>query len=68
MEINTSRAVMTPCVGICTLDPETDLCKGCWRSREEVASWATARDDLRRFILANARRRREKACLDDAKN
>jgi predicted Fe-S protein YdhL (DUF1289 family) len=66
MEINTSRAVMTPCVGICSLDPDTDLCQGCWRSREEVAAWATAGDDLRRFILANARRRRDKARAADA--
>ncbi len=65
MEINTSRAVMTPCVGICSLDPDTDLCMGCWRTRDEVASWAMAGDDLRRQILSRARRRREQARNED---
>ncbi len=61
MEFNTSRAVMTPCVGICRLDPDTDLCLGCWRSRDEVARWAIADDVSRRAIVARARWRRERA-------
>ncbi len=30
----------SPCVGICDLDPETGLCRGCARSGGEIAGWA----------------------------
>jgi predicted Fe-S protein YdhL (DUF1289 family) len=65
MEANTSRAVMTPCVGICQLDPDTDLCMGCWRTRDEVARWTYMDDDTRRTVVARARRRRMAAADDE---
>ena len=30
-----SRA-SSPCIRVCTLDPETGLCEGCGRTREEI--------------------------------
>ena len=29
----------TPCIRVCTLDPETGLCEGCGRTREEIGRW-----------------------------
>jgi uncharacterized protein len=54
-----ASTVASPCVGVCELDLETDWCKGCWRSRDEVAVWASADDSLKHEILARARRRRD---------
>ncbi|MDP8995591.1 MAG: DUF1289 domain-containing protein [Pseudomonadota bacterium] len=31
--------IATPCVKICVIDPETDLCIGCGRDRDEIAGW-----------------------------
>ena len=31
--------IETPCVKICVIDPETQFCIGCGRTREEIASW-----------------------------
>ena len=31
--------IATPCVKICVIDPETDLCIGCARTRGEIADW-----------------------------
>jgi hypothetical protein len=39
--------IETPCVKICVVDPETQFCIGCGRTRNEIADWigmgATAR-------------------------
>ena len=32
--------VPSPCIKICTYDPEARLCRGCGRSLEEIAAWA----------------------------
>ena len=44
--------VDSPCVGICQLDLTADLCIGCFRTRDEVAVWGAASDDVKRDILA----------------
>ena len=53
--------VISPCIGVCVLDEETNLCKGCWRSLQEVAEWASADNDRRRDIVEMARGRRDAA-------
>lgn len=32
------KPVLTPCIGICTLDAQ-GLCEGCRRSGDEIARW-----------------------------
>lgn len=29
----------SPCVGVCKMDPATDLCRGCRRTLDEIAGW-----------------------------
>ena len=48
----------SPCIGICQLDLAADLCIGCFRTRDEVAVWGTASDEVKRDILAKTRERR----------
>jgi predicted Fe-S protein YdhL (DUF1289 family) len=43
--------IISPCKLICDLDLETSLCKGCGRSREEIALWARYSDAQRAFIM-----------------
>ena len=31
--------IETPCVKVCVVDPETQLCIGCARTRMEIAGW-----------------------------
>jgi uncharacterized protein len=31
--------IETPCVKICVVDPETQFCIGCGRTRGEIAGW-----------------------------
>jgi predicted Fe-S protein YdhL (DUF1289 family) len=29
----------SPCVGICAINPQTQLCDGCLRTLDEIAAW-----------------------------
>lgn len=44
------RAVLSPCVGICSLDVN-GLCQGCHRSSAEIAHWPQMNDDLRLHLM-----------------
>lgn len=44
------RAVLSPCVGVCSLD-ERGLCEGCLRTTAEIARWSQMNDDERLTIM-----------------
>jgi predicted Fe-S protein YdhL (DUF1289 family) len=44
------RAVLSPCVGICSLD-ESGLCEGCHRTSSEIAHWSQMNDDERLHVM-----------------
>jgi uncharacterized protein len=45
--------VETPCVKICVVDPETQFCIGCGRTRGEIASWLGMNVDERRNVMVH---------------
>ena len=45
-------AVSTPCIKICVVDPGTRLCRGCGRTLEEIARWASMSEAERRHVMA----------------
>jgi hypothetical protein len=57
--------VPSPCVQVCTLDPLTGLCVGCYRTVQEVADWLEMTAEEKRAVLervaqrAGQRRRQE---------
>ena len=30
---------ISPCIGVCSIDPKSNLCLGCLRSLDEIAIW-----------------------------
>lgn len=36
-----SDFVESPCVGVCRMDTQADVCAGCLRTRDEIAAWST---------------------------
>ena len=44
------RAVLSPCVGVCSLDDD-GLCEGCLRSSAEISRWSQMNDDDRLHIM-----------------
>jgi len=41
----------SPCVSICSMDLDTDLCLGCFRNTEEIASWSEMSEEEKRKVL-----------------
>jgi predicted Fe-S protein YdhL (DUF1289 family) len=51
----------SPCVGICTIDPETKSCIGCLRTIKEIGAWRTMTLDQKREVAAACKARAEEA-------
>lgn len=41
----------SPCVNICVVDPVSQFCIGCGRTRDEIASWVKFSDDDREYVM-----------------
>jgi len=50
MHSPTFRAVLSPCIGICSLD-DAGLCEGCRRTTSEIARWGQMSDDERLRVM-----------------
>lgn len=44
--------VESPCAKVCIIDPDTDLCRGCARTLDEIARWSGMSDAEKRAVLA----------------
>jgi predicted Fe-S protein YdhL (DUF1289 family) len=44
------RAVLSPCIGICSIDDD-GLCAGCHRTGDEIARWSLMNDDARLRLM-----------------
>ncbi len=44
------RPVLTPCIGVCTLDP-AGYCDGCFRNGNEIAGWLAMSDAQRLHMM-----------------
>jgi len=59
------RAIATPCVMVCTVDGESGLCLGCFRTLKEIAGWRALSDEARAAVMAELPSRRSR--IDPAK-
>ena len=50
----------SPCIGVCKLDPVTQLCEGCFRTLEEIAGWGQATPAQKRAVLALVEERHQR--------
>lgn len=51
----------SPCINLCRMDEASGLCRGCFRTLDEIATWASSDDSRRARILAAVARRRQEA-------
>jgi predicted Fe-S protein YdhL (DUF1289 family) len=58
-------AIVSPCVSICEMDARTGLCRGCFRTLDEIAAWGALDDDARRAVMAALPGRRALFALKD---
>jgi predicted Fe-S protein YdhL (DUF1289 family) len=52
------RAVLSPCIGVCTI-AEDGYCHGCHRTSLEIASWIHMDDDERLRLMEDVLPQRE---------
>ena len=50
----------SPCTGICKIDSRNGLCKGCYRTREEIAKWLVYTDYQKKKVLVGLKNKRIK--------
>ena len=48
----------SPCISLCQIDTEKDLCIGCYRTRGEIAAWPNMPADEQWLLLSTLRVRR----------
>ncbi len=41
----------SPCVKVCEIDHSSGLCRGCWRTLDEIAGWLTFTSTEKREVL-----------------
>jgi len=51
-------AMPSPCISICQMDPQADVCLGCYRTRQEIASWSSMNAEEQHALLAILNERR----------
>jgi uncharacterized protein len=49
--------VVSPCVKVCALDPQSGLCRGCFRTLQEIADWLEMTSEEKRATLERAAQR-----------
>lgn len=41
----------SPCIGVCAIHPQTQLCEGCLRTLDEIEAWWDYTPDQKREVL-----------------
>ncbi|MFQ0813042.1 hypothetical protein AVM02_15260 [Brucella anthropi] len=47
-----TTTIASPCILVCTIDPETGFCLGCARTLDEIARWSSMDADERSAVWA----------------
>jgi predicted Fe-S protein YdhL (DUF1289 family) len=45
-------AVASPCTSVCSIDPVTGLCGGCFRTLQEISGWIDFSATEKRTVIA----------------
>ena len=53
----------SPCVKVCVMDPQRDVCMGCARTLDEIARWGLMSEEQRSAVMAELPARRERLAL-----
>ena len=52
------KKVETPCVSVCMMNADEELCYGCYRTLEEIAGWQNYTPKERDNVLQKLQRRK----------
>ena len=49
----------SPCIKVCQMDPQRDLCMGCGRTLDEIARWASMDEAERERVMSELAKRKD---------
>jgi predicted Fe-S protein YdhL (DUF1289 family) len=49
--------MISPCINVCKIAPDTQVCIGCFRTLQEIAEWSRLTDEQRQTIIDNMKER-----------
>lgn len=61
MNANPDDLPASPCVSICSVDRDTKMCIGCFRTLKEIGAWRSMTLDQKRDVVAACKARAEEA-------
>jgi predicted Fe-S protein YdhL (DUF1289 family) len=47
----------SPCISVCRMDPQVNLCQGCFRSLDEICQWSKSDTAAKRQIWSRIEQR-----------
>jgi predicted Fe-S protein YdhL (DUF1289 family) len=53
MDMNPPATIETPCIKVCVIEPDSGLCIGCGRFRQEIGGWLGFSTEQRRTVMAS---------------
>jgi predicted Fe-S protein YdhL (DUF1289 family) len=56
--------IESPCIGVCQLEEDKEVCAGCHRTLAEIAAWPRLTDEEKRYVLQAIRDRSSKGVQD----
>lgn len=60
--------MISPCIGICSIDKSTRMCYGCYRMIEEISKWSKFTDSERDNIMNILKERKNGIFTEKAPN
>lgn len=58
--------MISPCISVCVLDPDSELCEGCGRTLDEISQWSRMTEEQRRIVMTRLPERLESLTKSDA--
>lgn len=59
IQSNRQQLAASPCINVCSLDADLGVCRGCFRTIDEISAWSRVDNSERLSILAAAEHRRQ---------
>ncbi|HMS26066.1 MAG TPA: DUF1289 domain-containing protein [Burkholderiaceae bacterium] len=62
--------IPSPCTSVCQMDVDSQWCKGCWRTLDEIATWSTSTDAMKQqvWVLIEQRKSNQRRSMDRTEN
>lgn len=59
-------SIPSPCISLCQMDDVSKLCKGCWRTIDEIIAWSSHDDEAKKQVWALIALRKNEAEASNA--